>query len=214
MIFDIIGTGPGSPDYLLPIAARHIRDARVLVGAPRLLETFAEDGQERFVYQSNLPDVLGFVDVERNKQKVAVLVSGDPGFHSLLGVFARRFSKDEYRVIPGVSSFQIAAAGTGRPWQKDLLISCHGREPVDFTVDAAEALFSGRRVIFLTDPVRHPGALAKELIKVCGKESGSRRVWIGKDLTMAEEAFKEDSLEALASGHGDWESGLCVLIVK
>ena len=38
----IVGCGPGSPDYLTPLARRAVERAEVLVGASRLLDLFAE----------------------------------------------------------------------------------------------------------------------------------------------------------------------------
>ena len=37
----VAGIGPGHPDYMLPAAARAIREAQVLVGGRRALAQFA-----------------------------------------------------------------------------------------------------------------------------------------------------------------------------
>ena len=42
----IIGIGPGTEDYLLPIAKREIERADCLIGAKRLLSLFAELNKE------------------------------------------------------------------------------------------------------------------------------------------------------------------------
>ena len=39
----VVGIGPGSPDYLLPIALKKIKNAKVLVGSARALRTYGQE---------------------------------------------------------------------------------------------------------------------------------------------------------------------------
>ena len=42
----VAGIGPGHPDYMLPAAARAIREAQVLVGGRRALAQFEQNIQQ------------------------------------------------------------------------------------------------------------------------------------------------------------------------
>lgn len=215
--FKVVGMGPGGLDYIIPAALKAVRGAQVLVGAPRQIEAMGEEilngGKDTFVYRSNLDELIGFLRNNRDR-RIAVLVTGDPGYHSLLGVISRNFSPEEYEVIPGISSFQTAMARLGKPWQADRLCSCHGKDFQEIREAAMETLQAGHRVILLTDGKRRPPLIAAELLEAA---SGNRGVWLGEDLTLPEEEWTETSLEEL-SRQGDMEleknDRLCVMIVQ
>ncbi len=244
MKFSVVGTGPGGADYLLPIAAKEIAAADCLVGARRLLDEHRRPGQDVFEYRSNLKNVMDFLAESPgisnqtagdcpSGYRVVVLVSGDPGFHSLLGAISRRFDTSEYRVIPGVSSFQLAMARRGCPWQSDLLLSCHGRDFDEIRRAVLQALCSSRRVILLTDRKRQPVVLAREILLSeevpAGKESllsvgdgagvealpnlAERRVFLAEDMALSGECFTETTLGELAAA-SEGEYRLCVMIVE
>ena len=78
----VIGIGPGSPDSLLPAAAKAIDEAQVLVGGRRALGQYAKiDGsQKTFPITGDIPAVLAFIRQELAEHDVGVMVSGDPGY--------------------------------------------------------------------------------------------------------------------------------------
>jgi precorrin-6y C5,15-methyltransferase (decarboxylating) CbiE subunit len=215
MRFDVVGTGPGGPEYMLPVALEAIRTADCLVGAPRLLNQHGHHDQEKFLYRSNLKELMGFLEANREKKKIAVLVSGDPGFHSLLGAISRHFDPQAYRVVPGLSSFQLAMAHRGVPWQNDEILSAHGRDFSEIKTAVTEALNTERRVILLTDRERTPAALARDIIRSgsLGDSGGNRPVWLGENLGMPDERLVETNLSSLAAG-ADEEYRLCVMIIE
>lgn len=207
--FKVVGVGPGHRDYLLPVALKAIREADLLIGACRILDEFRDEGKEVFPYHSNLSELLDFLEKNRTERQIAVLVSGDPGYHSLLNAVSSRFPEDAYEVIPGISSFQVAMARRGKSWQDDLLVSCHGQDFGEIIKDVLNALEAGRRVILLTDHRWNPGAVSGELL-AAGSEF--RRVWLAESLTAPEESFTETTLEALNGNREEYR--LCVMIIE
>lgn len=127
----VIGIGPGSPDYLLPAAAKAIEDAVVLVGGRRALEQYARrDGLQRTcAIAADIPAVLAFIRQQLDRDDVGVLVSGDPGYYSLLDALRREFASNKIEVIPGLSAMQLAFARLALPWHEARLLSFHGRRP-------------------------------------------------------------------------------------
>ncbi len=215
--FKVVGMGPGGLDYIIPAAFKAIEQADVLAGAPRQIEMAEKEilrsKKETFLYRANLSELIDYLQANRNK-RIAVLVTGDPGFHSLLGVISRSFSPEEYEVIPGISSFQSAMACLGKPWQADYLCSCHGKDFQEIQKAALKALRSGRRIILLTDARRSPSYIARELLKL---EIGNRRVWLGENLTLPDEDWTACNLEETAQSGKDGRDdsySLCVMIVE
>jgi precorrin-6y C5,15-methyltransferase (decarboxylating) CbiE subunit len=131
----IIGCGPGSPDYLTPIARRLALEADVLMGSPKLIKLFPESTAERVeVTRSSV--AVGQVKSRMEKaKKIAVLVSGDPGISSMAKPVIRHFGAENCRVIPGISSVQFAFAKVGLEWSFAKIITAHKSDP---DVDMAE----------------------------------------------------------------------------
>ncbi|MDA8210579.1 MAG: precorrin-6y C5,15-methyltransferase (decarboxylating) subunit CbiE [Clostridia bacterium] len=152
----VVGIGPGHPDYILPAAVRAVEAACFLVGGPRALELFNHLNRESKLIDRNLPEVLEYIKDKRKQGPVAVLVSGDPGFYSLLGYLSKHFAPEDLRVIPGISSVQVAFSTLKLPWQDAALLSLHGR-PLE---DAAHLLGEYPAVGLLTDPKVSPAQLA------------------------------------------------------
>jgi len=134
----IVGCGPGALDYITPAALSAIRQARVLVGARRLLDQFPEVEAERIIVGADVPGALEAMSRHVGARPVAVLVTGDPGLCSLARPVLRRFGP--CRVIAGISSVQAAFASIGEDWQGARILSAHDRVPeANFASLATEA---------------------------------------------------------------------------
>lgn len=127
----VAGIGPGNPKYVLPAAAEAIQNAKVLVGGSRALADFARDGQMTMPIRGDIPAVMDFIRKHLETSDVVAMVSGDPGYYSLLDALRREFSEDVINVIPGISSVQYAFSKLALPWHDALLLSFHGRVPDD-----------------------------------------------------------------------------------
>lgn len=125
----IVGCGPGSPEAITLAGLRAIEDAAVVVGAPRLLETFAAPGAALVPVGTDVTAVLEAIARHLPGGKVVVLVTGDPGVSSLARPVLQRFGRRACKVIPGISAIQAAFAGLGLDWLDAQLISAHGRTP-------------------------------------------------------------------------------------
>lgn len=130
----IVGCGPGSPDAITLAGLRAIEDAAVIVGASRLLRTFAPPGIVQIPVGADIPAVLETISRRLPCGKVVVLVTGDPGISSLAQPVLRRFGRRSCKVIPGISAIQTAFARLGLDWLDARLLSAHGRTP-DVKVD-------------------------------------------------------------------------------
>ncbi|WP_028974277.1 precorrin-6y C5,15-methyltransferase (decarboxylating) subunit CbiE [Spirochaeta cellobiosiphila] len=181
--FYVIGTGPGHKDYVLPKAIQCIKDAEVLLGSPRLLEMYREEHHKQLVpLKGSIKELLNSLDTLAEEYNCALLVTGDPGYHSLLKRVRKRFSPEQYRVIPGISAYQVACSHLGIEWQDMDLVSCHGQS----LTSQAQNLNIQKGAIFLTDPKNTPHNISQELLKK-GWENVS--VWLCKDISLATEEY-------------------------
>ena len=201
----IVGIGPGSPDYILPAAQKAIKQAEVLVGGRRALDTFAQPGQLTYAVGSDMAGLLQFLRDQLAQRDVVVMVSGDPGYYSLLETLRGDFSPGTLQVIPGISSFQVAFSRLGLSWQNARLISVHGRDPEP----AAMTFEAGAVLSFLTDGKHHPARIAGWLLEQGWPARTS--VWLCRNLSYENETVLATTLEAARAVAG-FDS--CVMVVK
>jgi precorrin-6y C5,15-methyltransferase (decarboxylating) CbiE subunit len=144
----IAGCGPGGPEYVTPLARQAAVDAQVLVGAGRLFDLFPESAAERIIVTGDIEGVLDEIEAVFRIKRVVVLVTGDPGLMSLAAPVIHRFGRENCRVIPGISTLQVACARLGLDWQDLRIIDAHGSdpdvEPGDLRGTEKIAVFTGR----------------------------------------------------------------------
>jgi precorrin-6y C5,15-methyltransferase (decarboxylating) CbiE subunit len=175
----IVGCGPGGLDYLTPAARASIVQAEVLVGASRLLELFATNGAERIVVGADIPKALDQLAPHVGKHKVVVIVSGDPGICSLAQPVIQRFGWESCRVIPGISSMQVAFARLGLDWTDARLISAHHHAP---KLDMGSLAGEGKIAVLAGN------ASTKEWIVGLAKRLAvTHSIFVCEDLTLSQE---------------------------
>jgi cobalt-precorrin-7 (C5)-methyltransferase len=197
----VIGIGPGSPDYLPPIASLAIARASVLVGSARALAAFAPAGSETYTLGKDIAAALAFIAGRLAASDVAVLVSGDPGFYSLLTALRREFGPDRLEVIPGVSSVQLAFA------RLPPLAGRRPRQPPRPRAGDAPPDYARQKTRLLTDAANAPHAIA------AAPRPGwppAAATWLCADLSYPEENILAADLAAVAAGAG-YEH--CVMVV-
>ncbi|EEG78266.1 precorrin-6y C5,15-methyltransferase (decarboxylating) subunit CbiE [Dethiobacter alkaliphilus] len=198
----VLGIGPGGEDYILPVIRKKAAEADVLVGGRRAVDPFAHLGKELIPVTADLQGLALKLGELAKTKKVAVLVSGDPGFHSLLAYLRRHFSATELEVLPGVSSVQVAFARLGVPWQGAMLLSAHGREGNDLL---PSLMVAGKKAI-LTDGKWTPGRLAKLVLENGGEDAP---VALCRRLTTPAEEVVITRLSRLDGS----EEGDCVMVI-
>ncbi|WP_425446719.1 precorrin-6y C5,15-methyltransferase (decarboxylating) subunit CbiE [Dethiothermospora halolimnae] len=170
----VIGLGPGHGDYVLPIAKEKIEEAEIIIGAKRNLESVKIEGKDTFEITGRINEIVPFIKNNINKN-IAIIVSGDTGFYSLLSFLKRNFSSEDLEVVPGISSIQYMFSKLGQTWQDAYIGSLHGRE-IDFIAKVREY----KKVGLLTDRKWTPTKIAEELIN---KNINNRLICIGENLS-------------------------------
>ncbi len=185
----VIGMGPGSPDYILPIAYKRVEACKLLIGGMRNLESFPDFQGKKVSLGSDLKAVIETIKKSLPHFQVGVVVSGDTGFYSLLNYLRGHFKDYELEVIPGISSFQYLFAKIKRPWHQSLLLSVHGRE-----VDYLSRVKSGQGVTLLTDHRQSPEQIARVLLQADLK---TVEMIVGESLSYEEERIVRGTPEEI-----------------
>ncbi|WP_276302213.1 cobalt-precorrin-7 (C(5))-methyltransferase [Halorussus lipolyticus] len=227
-----VGIGPGNLDYLTPRGERAIREADVVVG----FETVAE-----FVADRTDADLLtcGYADedetLERFGERVAegetgtAVLMGDPNHsgYQFVGKVERAVERaveeaDEsrpVRVVPGISSLQMAASRARTPMEDAAFVTLHKSGDLAPDLDRLRATVGERHLLVLPRPYDWmPGDVAGEL--VAAEADPSLTALVCERLTHDDESITRTTLGELAEHAGGTApedtpfSDLSVLVVR
>nr|WP_051527069.1 precorrin-6y C5,15-methyltransferase (decarboxylating) subunit CbiE [[Eubacterium] cellulosolvens] len=197
----LIGIGPGNTGALTKEAALFCEQADLLIGAARMLEAVAGEGQNCFcAYQPE--KILACIHEHSDAEKIAILMSGDTGFFSGAKKILPLLPADT-RIIPGISSVSMFCARLRTSWDDILVTSMHGKN-----CNLTGLVRTNRRVFSIlgkTDAVRR---IAEEL-QYFGLNH--IRVSVGEQLGYPEENITCGSVEDFLSYENH---PLCVLLLE
>lgn len=192
----VVGIGPGDSAYLLPKAQKTIENARTLVGGKRALADFSHSGGRECAIGADIPSVLSFIREALETDDVVVMVSGDPGYYSLLDALRRSFPLSQIEVIPGISSLQMAFARLALPWHSARLLSFHGREPLEAELVRLDGTVLG----MLTDGRNNSQTIAARLMAHGWKSNDT--MYVCTRLSYADEQILETTIGSAAESEG------------
>jgi len=126
------------------------------MGPPRHLALLPRVQAERIAWPVPFADGLPLLASLRGR-RVVVLASGDPFWFGAGAVIARHLSPEDWRAIPGPSTFSLAAARLGWPLERTLCMGLHAAPLARLRRHLAPGL---RAVLLLRD-----GAAVTELAR-------------------------------------------------
>lgn len=199
----VAGIGPGDKSYITPAALEKISAAKFLVGGKRALADFATQGQKTFPITKDLDAVINFIREKILLDDVVVMVSGDPGYYSILDLLRKNFQSIE--VIPSISAMQLAFARLSLSWHSARLLSFHGRRPSD-----DDLKFEQKKILgLLTDAEFNSATISKILLALGWQKNSS--LTICSRLSYPDEKIISTTLEQAATSEPVKH---CILIVR
>jgi precorrin-6Y C5,15-methyltransferase (decarboxylating) len=194
----VIGTGPGSKDFVTPAAEEAAKGADILIGGKNALSLFPNEKPKKTI-GSDTDEAINYIAQNRN-QNIAILTSGDPGFYSILRLVTKNFPKEDIEVIPGISSIQLCFARLKECWHDAKFISLHGRGMDNIS-------FAGvGKFVILTDKSSTPDKVARHLL-----ERGlDGTAWVCDSLCQSPEIVLELGLKEISRREF---SGNCVMVI-
>lgn len=211
----IVGAGPGSPEYVTPVARKAVQEALLVIGAERSLSLFREDirGETLSLTAKNVDEALKYaVESAKNGKNVSLLSTGDPGFSGLLGsVLKRSLDKTfEITVVAGISSLQACAARLCMSWDNVALFAFHDGTDNKKKRELLKAAKTGKNVLLLPEPKAFsPREIASYLIQAGVDKRTS--VVVCENLTLSNEEVIETTLEEASKQNF---ASLCVMVIK
>ncbi len=201
----LVGTGPGSSDYLTEAAVKAAESVDVLVGSQRALELFPDFSGERLLLRArNMDEMMKkSVSLVEEGKDLAILSTGDPGFSGVLKPILNIRDDLDLEVVPGISSLQLAAARLQIPWDDANLITLHGKGNSDAVLDLLD---NGKATIVLPD--FRVEKLAQFLL-----ENGinpERKVTVCERLSYHDERLFKGTVKEVASEEFSY---LCVMVI-
>lgn len=217
-----VGVGPGDPSLVSPRVREAVRDADVVVGFSTVTDLIADwaGGDVLSCGYDDQTEVLArFGDrVADGAEGVAVLW-GDPNVsgYQFLGRVEDAVDRG-VRVVPGVSSVQVAAARARTPLEHSTFASLHRRGDVTPDVDRLAAAAGDRHLLVIPRPDDWmPPAIGEALIERGADPDLDALVL--EDLTLPEESIERTTLGDLATSERDGRevggySDLTILAVR
>lgn len=189
----IIGMGGGNPDHMTRIAYRKMLEADTILGASRHLDIPPNNGKNKIYMDDGLKELALYIQEHHQDEQLAVLVSGDPGFHSLLRYLKNQTDMVDYEVYGGLGSISLLFNSLVMLWDDAYLMSLHGQ-----TEDVIQAVQAHAKVALLTDATHRPDRIVGLL-----RDAGIRnkRIIVGENLSYQDERIIETDLES------EWDMG-------
>ena len=221
-----VGIGPGNPEYLTPRGQRAIAEADVLVGFETVIDLVRETA-ERFDtdllacgYRDEDEALSAFADRAASGERGTAVLMGDPNFsgYQFLGK-VQRAVENPVRVVPGISSLQIAASRARTSMESSSFVTLHKSGAIDSDLDRLRENVGERHLLVLPRPYDWmPGDIAADLL--AAGASGELEALVFERLTHEDEAVRRTTLGALAAHAGGTGSDatpfsdLSVLVVR
>ena len=177
-----VGAGPGDPDLLTVKARKLLEDCQLCIYAgslvsPRIISAINSDAKKYDSAEMSLDQIVEVIQ-ESHKKDVDVirLHTGDPSIYGAISEQMNRLDKLQiaYSVVPGVSSFQAAAAALNTELtcpevsQTVILSRTSGRTPMPDHQDI-ETLAQSRSTLCLFLSIHKIAEVAKQLIQYYGE---------------------------------------------
>jgi precorrin-3B C17-methyltransferase/precorrin-6y C5,15-methyltransferase (decarboxylating) CbiE subunit/precorrin-6Y C5,15-methyltransferase (decarboxylating) CbiT subunit len=194
----VVGLLGGRP--VGPEAVAAVRAARLVAGGTDQLAAVADliaPGAETATVAGGLAALDA---VAAHHGPVAVLASGDPGFHGIVRALAARLGSDRLAVHPAPSSVALAFARLGLPWDDAFVASCHTGD----AAGAAARVAGAQVAAVLCGPAAPPEAVGAALAALGAHHP---TVVVATRLGEPGEALHRlDGVAALAEGRFDHRS--------
>ena len=152
----VVGVGPGSPNYVTEVVKEIIKNSDIIVGYKYTLKTIEQliDGKEvHEITMQDQEDVYQSISKKLGEKKLVVPFTGDVNFSEsevvdrLIEIFG------DVKIIPGISSIQVAASKARVPLDKSKVITLHISTSIENQkLELQKALLDGFSVILVPRP--------------------------------------------------------------
>lgn len=171
-----VGIGPGNLEYLTPRGERAIRDADVVVGFETVVEFISEKTNADLLtcgYRDETEVLAKFADRVSDGESGAAVLMGDPNHSGYQFVGKVQAAVEApVRVIPGISSLQVAASRARTPMEETVFVTLHKSGDITRDLRRLRANVGTRHLLALPRPYDWmPEDIAADLLGAGGSPS-------------------------------------------
>jgi len=217
-----VGIGPGNTEFLTPRGERAIREADVVVGFETVAEFVADLTDADLLtcgYSDEAETLQSFADRVADGERGTAVLMGDPNHsgYQFVGKVQRAVDRP-VRVVPGISSLQVAASRARTPMEDTTFVTLHKSGGLEEDLARLRSDVGGRHLLVLPRPFDWmPGNVAAMLLDEGADPSLDALVL--ERLTHDDESITRTTLGALADHAGGGKAGtpfsdLSVLAVR
>ncbi|MFB6117209.1 cobalt-precorrin-7 (C(5))-methyltransferase [Halosegnis sp.] len=218
-----IGVGPGNLEFLTPRGKRAVREADVVVGFGTVVEFVADLTDADLLtcgYRDEEETLAAFADRVAAGDRGTAVLMGDPNHsgYQFLGKVERAVDAP-VRVVPGISSLQVAASRARTPMEATSFVTLHKSGDLTDDLRRLREGVGDRHLLVLPRPYDWmPGDIAAHLLEA-GADPALETL-VCERLTHDDESVTRTRLDELADhagGNGPEESpfsDLSVLVVR
>ena len=216
-----VGIGPGNPEYLTPRGRRAIREADVVVGFETVVEFVRDETDAELLtcgYRDEGETLATFAERVADGAVGTAVLMGDPNHSGYQFVGKVQAAVDApVRVVPGISSLQLAASRARTPMEDTEFVTLHKSGDISDDLDRLRADVGSRHLLVLPRPFDWmPEDIARVLLGAGGDPALEALVL--ERLTHEDETITRTTIGELADiGSSDTDSpfsDLSVLAVR
>ncbi len=156
----IVGIGDDGVAGLTEATRRLIAEADLILGPPSMLRLVDGPEARKVALDPEMPNALKQVREALGARRPVLVSGGDPLFYGVARYLCDRLGKDQFEVIPHVSSMQLAFARVKESWEDAYLTSLAGR-PLEAVVDRIR---TAEKVGLFSSDEHPPARLAAALL--------------------------------------------------
>jgi len=200
-----VGVGPGNLEYLTPRGERAIREADVVVGFSTVVE-FVSDRTDADLltcgYKDEAEALETFADRVADGERGTAVLMGDPNHSGYQFVGKVQDVVDRpVRVVPGISSLQVAASRARTPMEETTFVTLHKSGDISAGLDRLREDVGDRNLLVLPRPFDWmPGDIAATLLEA-GADPDTEALALER-LTHDDESITRTTLGELAEYAG------------
>jgi precorrin-6Y C5,15-methyltransferase (decarboxylating) len=157
----IVGVGDDGVASLTDAARQRLAAAELIVGQPRLLQLVGPQQAQTRPIGADLAQLEADLAKDRGSRRTVLLASGDPLFYGVARFLLERLGKENFEIVPHVSSMQLAFARVMESWDEAYLTNVAHHPPEEIV----DRIRTAERVGLFTTEAYPPQSVARDLVR-------------------------------------------------
>jgi precorrin-6Y C5,15-methyltransferase (decarboxylating) len=188
----IVGIGDDGMAGLTDSARHLVMTADLILGTPAILSLLQSAPGRKQALEPDMSLALRQVRESLTARSPVLASGGDPLFYGVARYLCDRLGKDQFEVVPHVSSMQLAFARIKESWEDAYLTNLAGR-PIEAVIDRIR---TAEKVGLFSSDECSPARLARELLQ---RGIDYFRAYVCENLGSPDERVTQAELGDLAS---------------